>query len=37
VIWGDETSLFREGGAVYDIVSVTGKETDPVHIILSGH
>jgi hypothetical protein len=37
VIRADETSLFHEDGAIYDIVGVTGKETDTVHLILSGH
>lgn len=36
IIWGDEDALFREGGSVYDSVTVTGKETEPVHVILSG-
>jgi len=37
VIWGDEDALFREGGAVYDSVTVTGRETEPLHVILSGY
>lgn len=37
IIWGDEDALFREGGLVYDSVTVTGKETQPVHVILSGY
>jgi hypothetical protein len=37
IIWGDEDALVREGGSVYDNVTVTGKETHPVHVILSGH
>lgn len=37
VIWGDEDALFREGGVVYDTVTVTGKEKDPVSVILSGN
>lgn len=36
IIWGDEDALFREGGSVYDSITVTGKETQPVHVILSG-
>lgn len=36
IIWGDEDALFREGGSVYDSVTVTGRETEPVHVILSG-
>lgn len=37
VIWGEEDAIFREGGAVYDEVTLTGKETEPVEVILSGH
>ena len=37
VIWGDESALFREGGTVYDIVTVTGKEKEPIQVILSGN
>jgi hypothetical protein len=37
VIWGDEEAFFREGGLVYDMVAVTGKEKDPVSVILSGN
>jgi len=37
VIWGDEDALSREGGSVYDSVTVTGKETQPLHLILSGY
>ena len=37
VIWGDETAFTREGGSVYDSITLTGKETEPVHVILSGH
>lgn len=37
IVWGDEDALFREGGLVYDTVDVTGKETEPVHLILSGY
>jgi len=36
VIWGEEDALFREGGSVYDEVTLTGKETEPVQLILSG-
>ncbi len=36
IIWGDEDALFREGGLVYDSVTVTGKETQAIHVILSG-
>jgi hypothetical protein len=37
VIWGDEDAFFREGGSVYDSVTVTGKEKEPVNVILSGN
>lgn len=37
VIWGEEDAIFREGGLVYDEVTLTGKETEPVEVILSGH
>lgn len=36
VIWGEEDALFREGGSVYDEVTLTGRETEPVRVILSG-
>lgn len=36
VIWGAEDAAQREGGSVYDLVTLTGKETEPVEIILSG-
>lgn len=37
VTWGEEDELFREGGFVYDSVTLTGKETEPVNLILSGN
>jgi len=37
VIWGEEDQVFREGGTVYDEVTLTGKEAEPVEVILSGH
>lgn len=37
VIWGEEDAVFREGGTVYDEVTLTGRETEPVEVILSGH
>lgn len=37
VIWGDEAAFSREGGSVYDSVTLTGKETEPVEVILSGN
>lgn len=36
VIWGAEDAAQREGGSVYDLVTLTGKETEPVEVILSG-
>jgi len=35
VIWGDEDALFREGGSIYETVTLTGKETQPVSVVLS--
>lgn len=37
VIWGDEAAFSREGGSVYDSVTLTGQETEPVQVILSGN
>lgn len=37
VVWGDESAFSREGGSVYDIVTLTGRETEPVDLILSGN
>ncbi|SEG25221.1 hypothetical protein [Bosea lathyri] len=37
VLWGDEEAFFREGGMVYDSVTVTGQEKEPVRAILSGN
>ncbi len=37
VIWGDEAAFTREGGSVYDTVTLTGHETEPVEVILSGN
>lgn len=36
VIWGEEDAFSREGGSVYDEVTLTGRETEPVRVILSG-
>ncbi len=36
VTWGDEDAFVREGGMVYDKVTLTGTETEPVHLVLSG-
>lgn len=37
VVWGDEDAFQREGGSVYDMVTLTGRETEPVSVILSGN
>lgn len=37
ITWKPKDSLLGEGGAVYDEVTVTGKETDPIEVILSGN
>jgi hypothetical protein len=37
VTWGKEDDWIREGGVVYDKVTLTGKETEPVHLVLSGN
>ncbi len=37
VIWGDEAAFSREGGSVYDSITLTGRETEPVQVILSGN
>jgi hypothetical protein len=36
VLWDEEYRIFPEGGSVYDEVTLTGKETEPVEVILSG-
>lgn len=37
VTWGAEDAFVREGGLVYDTATITGKETQPVNVILSGY
>jgi hypothetical protein len=37
VTWGEEGVATREGGSVYDMVTLTGRETEPVNVILSGN
>lgn len=37
VVWGDEAAFTRQGGSVYDLVTVTGKESEPIDVILSGN
>jgi hypothetical protein len=36
VIWKPKKSFFSEGGLIYDEVTITGEETKPVEVILSG-
>lgn len=36
VVWGDDPSSLQ-GGSVYDVVTLTGRETRPVDVILSGN
>ena len=36
-IWRDRGEFTPRGGAMYDIVTITGKETGPVDVILSGN
>lgn len=35
--WIPKGGLIAEGGAMYDEVTVTGKETEPVEVVLSGN
>ena len=35
--YSDTSRYFPDGGAIYDEVVVTGKETDPINVILSGN
>ena len=37
VTWTKDTMILPDGGIVYDEVTITGKETDPVKVILSGN
>jgi hypothetical protein len=36
VIWKPRKSFFSDGGLIYDEVTITGEETKPVEVILSG-
>ena len=36
VTWRAENSFVSSGGAIYEKVTITGKETDPVKVIVSG-
>ena len=35
--YSDSSRYFQDGGAIYDEVVVTGRETDPINVILSGN
>ena len=35
--YGDSSRYFQDGGAIYDEVVVTGREADPINVILSGN
>lgn len=35
--WVPKGGLLSDGGAMYDEVTITGKETDPVEVVLSGN
>lgn len=37
ITWQPNEAFFQEGGAIYEDVTVTGKETDPINVILSGN
>ena len=37
LVFVDTSKYFNDGGAIYDEVIVTGKETDPIKLILSGN
>jgi hypothetical protein len=36
VVWTDSGSLFRQGAAIWETVTVTGRETRPVRVIVNG-
>lgn len=37
LIWKPRDSLISEGGAMYEELTVTGRETDAVNVVLSGN
>jgi hypothetical protein len=37
LIWKPKDSFLSQGGAMYDEATITGKETGPVEVILSGN
>jgi hypothetical protein len=36
IMWRPKGNLFQEGGALWDLVIVTGKETKPIKVVLTG-
>jgi hypothetical protein len=36
IMWRPKGSLFQEGGALWDMITVTGKETKPIKVVLTG-
>ena len=36
IMWRPKGTLFQEGGALWDMVTVTGKETKPIKVVLTG-
>jgi hypothetical protein len=36
IVWKPKKSFFSEGGLIYDEVTVTGDETQPIEVIVSG-
>jgi hypothetical protein len=36
IMWRPKGNLFQEGGALWDMVTVTGKETKPIQVVLTG-
>jgi hypothetical protein len=37
LIWQPKDTILSEGGAMYEEVTVTGTETDPIKVVLSGN
>ena len=37
VTWQKEGALFADGGAIYDVVTLTGKEGEAVQVVVSGN
>jgi hypothetical protein len=36
IMWRPKGNLFQEGGALWDMVTVTGKETKAIQVVLTG-